>query len=67
MTLKLYNAKIEMTGEHLWAKFQDWQKEICIKYTPKFPKDLSSLQSGHQIRDAYKMVVLDRFKEEYVS
>ena len=67
MATKLYNAKAGLTGEHLWAKFMDWRKEIHTKYSPKLPKEWSSLPSGHQMRDVYKKFVLDSFKEENVS
>ena len=67
MATKLYNAKAGLTGEHLWAKFMDWRKEIHTKYSPKLPKELSSLPSGHQMRDVYKKFVPDSFKEANVS
>ena len=67
MATKLYNSKAGLTGEHLWVKFIDRRKEIHTKYSPKLPKDLSSLPSGHQMRDSYKKFVLDSFKEENVS
>ena len=67
MVTKLYNAKAGLTGECLWAKFVDWRKEIRTKYSTKLPKELSSLPSGHQMRDVYKKFVLDSFKEENAS
>jgi hypothetical protein len=66
MATKLYNAETGLTGEHLWGKILDWRKEICTKYSPKLPKELSSLPSGYQMRDFCKKFVLDRFKEENV-
>ena len=66
MALRLYNAKKEMTGQHLWEKFISWRKEIRTMYMPKLPNNLSSIPSGQQLRDIYKKFVVDRFKEENV-
>jgi len=57
--MKLFNAKKVMTGDHLWKKFEDWRKEICTQYTSKLPKDLSSIPSGHQLRDMYKKFIVE--------
>ena len=55
-----------MTGMRLWEKFVAWRKEVRTMYTPKLPRDMSSLPSGQQLRDIYRKFVLDRFKEENV-
>ena len=63
----LYNAKKDMTGDHLWKKFEDWRKELHTKYFPKLPKNLTTIPSGHQLIDMYKVFVIQRFREEQVS
>ena len=67
MTIKLYNGKKDINGLGLWRKFEDWRKEIRTKYTPKLPTDISSIPSGHQLRDVYKKFALDCYKLEHVS
>ncbi|KAL3788791.1 hypothetical protein HJC23_006244 [Cyclotella cryptica] len=67
MTQCLYNAKKDMTGDRLWKKFEDWRKELRTKYFPKLPKNLATIPSGHQLMDVYKIFVIHRFREEYVS
>ena len=67
MTIKLYNGKKDITGDQMWRKFEDWRKEIRTKYTPKLPADVSSIPSGHQLRDVYKKFALNCYKLEHVS
>jgi hypothetical protein len=67
MTIKLYNGKKDITGDRLWQKFEDWRKELRTKYTPKMPSNISSIPSGHQLRDVYKEFALDCYKVEHVS
>jgi hypothetical protein len=67
MSMKLFNVKKVMTGDHLWEKFEDWRKEISMQYSPKIPKDLSRIPSGQQPRDVYKKFIMDQLKEENVS
>ena len=67
MSERLFNAKKEITGACLWEKFQQWRKKLCTQYSPKLPKDLSTIPIGHKLRDVYKQFTLDRFKEECVS
>ena len=67
MTLKLYNGKKDITDDQLWQKFEDWRKEMRTKYTPKLPNDISSIPSGHQLRDVYKKFLSDCYKVEHVS
>jgi hypothetical protein len=52
--MKLFNAKKVMTGDHLWKKFEDWRKEIHMQ-----SKNLSSIPSGHQLRDVYKKFIVE--------
>ena len=66
MALRLFNAKKTMTGMRLWEKFVAWRKEVRTMYTPKLPREISSIPSGQQLRDIYRKFVLDRFKEENV-
>ena len=67
MTIKLYNGKKDITGDRLWRKFEDWRKEMRTKYTPKMPTNISSIPSGHQLRDVYKKFALECYKLEHVS
>lgn len=64
MTLKLYTGKKDMTGDHLWWKFEEWRKGIRTKYTPKLPTNISSIPSCHQLRDVYKEFAIDSYKLE---
>ncbi len=67
MTTKVYNGKKDITGDRLWRKVEDWSKEIRTKYTPMLPTDVSSIPSGHQLRDVYKKFALNCYKLEHVS
>ena len=67
MTLKLSNGKMEMKGDRLWRKFEDWRKEIRMKYTPKLPNNISSIPSGHQFRDVCAKLTLDCYKNKHVG
>ena len=49
-------------GDQLWQKFEDWRKEMRTKYTPKMPCNISSIPSGHQLRDVYKKFALECYK-----
>jgi hypothetical protein len=59
MAMKLSSAKKEMTGDHMWKKFEDWWKEIFMQYTSKLPTDFTSTPSGHQLRDIYNKFIVD--------
>ena len=66
MSVKLFHGKRGgYTGEQLWRKFEDYRKEIRIRYTPKLPRDISNFPSGHSLRDVYKKFALECYKAEY--
>ena len=66
MSIRLFHGKKGgYNGEKLWRKFEQCQKEICTRYTPKLPKEISSFPSGHSLRDIYKKFALECYKVEY--